>query len=64
MKDESSYHLSPKGLLGETAHNDLREYMNTLKKTWKLQKHQAMAVMLSPDGEQLVFCAFNMGAPE
>jgi len=56
------YNLSPKGLLGESAHNELRRYMNTLKEAWKLPEGQAVAVMLAPDGEGLVFCAFQTGA--
>lgn len=61
MKEKEVYHLSPKALLGEHGHNELLRYMNTLKKAWELPPNQAVAVMLAPDGEGLVFCAFQTG---
>lgn len=53
------YHLSPKALLGEPTHNELLRYMNTLKDAWELSPKQAIAVVLAPGGEGLVFCALQ-----
>jgi hypothetical protein len=61
MKEKEFYHLSPKAVLGQNGHKELLRYMNVLKKTWELPPNQVVAVMLTPGGDELVFCAVQEG---